>query len=251
MTIKHKCKEAYDLVHNYLNDRSHTTVKPGYTSQPKVQSSVKQKIHQSLQILRETLKDNINEISISYNGGKDCLVMLILILSTIHELGLDMDEDFKLPSVYINSDEPFMEVNKFISDSTKYYHLDSTIIKSDLKSGFQQYLSDNPQINTIIVGIRHSDPYGSELTYKQETDHNWPKFMRIHPILNWTYVEIWEFIIGCGLDYCCLYDKGYTSLGGVHNTIRNPKLQQGEDYLPAYMLTDNADEYERLGRNIK
>ena len=48
-----------------------------------------------------------------------------------------------------------------------------------------------------------------------------------------------------------MYDEGYTSLGGVGDTLRNPKLRyvdaEGrEGYRPAYVLTEDGE--ERLGR---
>ncbi len=54
-----------------------------------------------------------------------------------------------------------------------------------------------------------------------------------------------------GLRYCAMYDEGYTSLGGVNDTLRNPNLKYvGDDgrerYKPAYEMT--WDEGERLGR---
>lgn len=153
-----------------------------------------------------------------------------------------------LDSIYINSETPFPEVSKFIEESTKYYGLNPIIIKSSLKTGFEQYLNQHPKIKTIIVGIRYSDPYGEFLQPEQQTDHNWPKFVRIHPILHWNYVDVWDFIIGCNLKYCILYDKGYTSLGGIDTTIPNPYLKHGDSFLPAYLLFDEADERERLGR---
>ena len=54
------------------------------------------------------------------------------------------------------------------------------------------------------------------------------------------------------LEYCSMYDEGYTSLGGVGDTLRNPNLryldpQTGQEkYRPAYELTE--DGAERLGR---
>lgn len=205
------------------------------------------------------LTDSIKEIAISYNGGKDCLVMLLLLLATIHKkyssdvysnpsLNL-LPKDFKLDSIYINSEVPFPELTDFIHESTHEYHLNQITIKSSLKDGFQYYLDEvNSNIKVIIVGIRYSDPYGSQLKYEQATDHSWPEFIRIHPVLHWNYTDIWYFILGCNLLYCSLYDEGYTSLGGIDTTQKNDFLKVGDSYLPAYMLEEKADERERKGR---
>lgn len=53
---------------------------------------------------------------------------------------------------------------------------------------------------------------------------NYPPFMRFNPILDWSYRDVWDFIKACQLPYCNLYDHGYTSLGTVKDTIRNPEL---------------------------
>jgi len=53
--------------------------------------------------------------------------------------------------------------------------------------------------------------------------------MRFNPILDWSYRDVWDFIKACELPYCNLYDHGYTSLGTVKDTIRNPELLKGED----------------------
>ncbi|CUM68394.1 uncharacterized protein PRCAT00006117001 [Priceomyces carsonii] len=196
----------------------------------------------------------------SYNGGKDCLVMLVILLATIHKKisnnRKDLTEipaDYKLDSIYINSELPFPQLADFIERSTRHYHLNPIIIKSSLKEGFETYLNKvNTKVKAIVVGIRHSDPYGSQLHYEQMTDHNWPKFLRIHPILHWNYVDVWDFLIGCDLGYCEMYDLGYTSLGGKESTMRNPclRIEGTDNYLPAYMLSEKADERERLGRNV-
>ena len=37
----------------------------------------------------------------------------------------------------------------------------------------------------------------------------------IHPIIDWTTREVWEFIKGRGLPYCSLYDEGFKRIGCV------------------------------------
>lgn len=56
-----------------------------------------------------------------------------------------------------------------------------------------------------------------------------------------------QFIRHLGVEYCELYDKGYTSLGGTTDTNPNPALAAAASaYRPAYELMD--DDEERLGR---
>jgi hypothetical protein len=38
------------------------------------------------------------------------------------------------------------------------------------------------------------------------------------------FYTVWEFLLGCQLPYCGLYDEGYTSLGNKSNTVPNLDL---------------------------
>ena len=120
----------------------------------------------------------------------------------------------------------------------------------------------------MLVGIRRTDPYGSQLSHFDRTDGGWPDLMRVHPIVDWRYCDVWSFILALRVPYCALYDVGYTSLGGVNNTDPNPALAVAVaagggatagagagagaaaagtcGYKPAYELANEAD--ERLGR---
>lgn len=73
--------------------------------------------------------------------------------------------------------------------------------------------------------------------------------MRVNPILDWLYNDVWDFLRLLRVPYCSLYDKGYTSIGNTKNTQPNPALKilgSGKMYLPAYRLKDGA--LERQGR---
>jgi FAD synthetase len=237
-------------------------------------------------------------LSISYNGGKDCLVLLILYLSVLHThftqpVSRRKDGDSStfptsIPSIYAKPPDPFPAVTRFVSQSTKTYHLDLTHIPTLGKPSHSHPLAINNQINqpkaaftfpgafayylsltststskgitAIFVGTRRTDPHGHHLTHFDPTDKNWPAFMRIHPVIDWHLSEIWTFLradelrdprTGQRLEYCSMYDEGYTSLGGVGDTLKNPKLRYLDKdgsvgYRPAYELTE--DDEERLGR---
>ncbi|EER38560.1 FAD synthetase [Histoplasma capsulatum H143] len=240
----------------------------------------------SLNVIQEALKRfSLNELSLSYNGGKDCLVMLILFLSSLHPLPTteSLSKDGKptpppttIPAIYAQPHHPFRSVEEFVASSSHDYHLSLVRYTTDpprstLRTVFAFYLDHHPQIRAIFVGTRRTDPHGEKLTHFDHTDHGWPGFMRIHPVIDWHYAEIWAFIRHLGIEYCPLYDEGYTSLGGTNDTHPNPKLKiisnenSNDDpiqrpssssytsnggkvrYSPAYELMD--DDEERLGRD--
>jgi len=93
----------------------------------------------------------------------------------------------------------------------------------------------------VLMGSRSTDPRGMYMRGKVEwTDADWPRFLRVCPVLDWSYSEIWEAIRGLSVLYCNLYDEGYTSIGERSKSLPNPALKIGdrEKYLPAWRLQD-------------
>ena len=60
-----------------------------------------------------------------------------------------------------------------------------------MRPALEAYLEDRPAIRAIFLGTRRTDPHGEFLTHFDPTDEGWPQFMRIHPVIDWHYVEIW------------------------------------------------------------
>ena len=100
------------------------------------------------------------------------------------------------------------------------------------------------------MGQRKSDPYCNELKLETHCSEGWPDLIRINPILDWNYNDIWNFLIKYKIEYCKLYDKGYTSLGSYITTIKNPLLFDIKNniFKPAYLL--KYGNTERFGRVI-
>ena len=112
-------------------------------------------------------------------------------------------------------------------------------------------ITEEEGIKAIILGNRYRDPYSDQLKPTCASSPGWPVFTRVHPVLEWTYSEVWDFLRKFHLPYCSLYDQGYTSLGERHNSIPNPHLAVESDegtkkFLPAYELKNG--EYERESR---
>lgn len=145
-----------------------------------------------------TPQHRLEEISISYNGGKDCLVLLILFLCALatHPAPLPT----RLQSVYIISPHPFTEVDDFVDESEADYSLVLARYAMPMKAAFAKYLEDEPRVKAIFVGTRRTDPHGQLLTHFDPTDQGWPAFMRVHPVIDWHYVEIWG--VSCSSSRC-------------------------------------------------
>ncbi len=93
--------------------------------------------------------------------------------------------------MYIISPHPFEEVDNFVDSSAAEYRLDLARYAMPMKGAFAQYLKDKTSVKAIFVGTRRTDPHGQLLTHFDVTDQGWPSFMRVHPMIDWQYVEIW------------------------------------------------------------
>jgi len=138
---------------------------------------------------RANHSSSLEEISLSYNGGKDCLVLLILLLASLSTHRSPLPK--RLQSVYIISPHPFAEVDEFVDSSQADYKLDLARYAMPMKEAFKVYLEEHNNVKAILVGTRRTDPHGQSLTHFDETDQGWPSFMRVHPVIDWHYAEIW------------------------------------------------------------
>ncbi|KNZ75389.1 FAD synthase [Termitomyces sp. J132] len=197
-------------------------------------------------------------VSISFNGGKDCTVLLHLYAGALARRLARGHTMKPIPAIYIPVPSPFPSLEKFIEETVKNYNLDlfrcsshpeqaenmvttSTFTDSlytkqpkpnaskpkgpdGMRRALEAYKRRFPHITAILIGTRRSDPHGAKLSHRNMTDEGWPQFERINPIINWSYSQVWTFLRQLKVPYCCLYDEGYTSLGSTFNTFPNPAL---------------------------
>ncbi|KJA23831.1 hypothetical protein HYPSUDRAFT_558928 [Hypholoma sublateritium FD-334 SS-4] len=199
-----------------------------------------------------------DNVSLSFNGGKDCTVLLHLYAGAIARR-LQPPETMKpIHAIYIPVPSPFQTLEDFIAEATRLYDLDlfscgheapeveSIVTPAPLPAGasyvdvpkavgkanggegmlqaLQTYKDRFPHITAILIGTRRTDPHGAKLSHRNMTDPGWPCFERVNPIINWAYTDVWAFLRRLDVPYCTLYDEGYTSLGSTFNTFPNPAL---------------------------
>lgn len=140
------------------------------------------------------------------------------------------------------SSHPFVEVDDFVDVCIRSYALDLHRYALPMKSAFATYLRENPRVKAVFVGTRRTDPHGEFLNHFDRTDHGWPDFMRVQPVIDWHYQEVWAVsypgnreregvneCIGVGADAGCIVPeraRGAVLLSlrhGVHQSRRHDR----------------------------
>ncbi|KAI9086287.1 hypothetical protein K1719_031741 [Acacia pycnantha] len=129
-------------------------------------------------------------------------------------------KDFPIQTIYFECSGAFPDINSFTYETAALYGLQIDNIHLDFKSGLETLLKNKP-IRAIFLGVRVGDPTAIGQEQFSPSSPGWPAFMRVNPILDWSYRDVWAFLLTCKVQYCCLYDRGYTSIGSIHDTVSN------------------------------
>ncbi|PIA14006.1 adenine nucleotide alpha hydrolases-like protein [Coemansia reversa NRRL 1564] len=206
------------------------------------------KVSSALRIIEQAIEQyGPSHLALSFNGGKDCTALMHMVRAALHKFECNNGiHDSPLVTLCVLYKRQFLEIDDFVRHSVDQYNLELVKKEGSMKQGLQSFKDDYPDIQAIFVGTRRDDPYSSTLGFFSPTDNDWPRFMRVNPIIDWSFDDIWEYIHTAGVHYCCLYEQGYTSLGDVDSTVRNPALLRDGEYQPAWLLTNCC--LERNGR---
>lgn len=186
----------------------------------------------------------LSGVALCFNGGKDCTLLLYLLLIVLWDLHPSGLSSASVQVMYVASGDAFVEVEQFVACVAAAHPCLAMdrIEEPDVRSGLALYLSRHPEVKAMFLGTRRTDPYSATLPIYAPTDADWPQVLRVHPILDWDYHQVWSLIRLLRVPYCSLYEIGYTSLGSASNTLPNPIL----DGRPAWELARAED--ERAGR---
>lgn len=209
-------------------------------------------LEKSIQTVEKCFDEfNPNEIFISFNGGKDCTALLHLVHSVmLKKYGQKTYP--RLTGVYFKPQHPFKEIEDFIHQSASRYNVHLIIRDGPIRPSLEALVKEEGRgWKACLMGVRRNDPNCKNLNYMQETDEGWPRLVRVSPILDWTFQDVWTYLRELHVPYCSLYDRGYTSLGNAQNTKPNPALEYVDEngricYKPAYLLRE--EKMERQGR---
>uniref|UniRef100_A0A7S1QS86 FAD synthase n=1 Tax=Alexandrium catenella TaxID=2925 RepID=A0A7S1QS86_ALECA len=193
------------------------------------------------------LYSTTGELAISFNGGKDACVVLFLWLAALAAAPTRNGDTATVPQVvFFDSADEFDCVQCFVAWVVRSLDLPMiTVQNRSFREGMEDLVGRG--VCAMVMGQRRNDPWMAGVSAFSPSTDGWPAFMRINPIIDWSYADVWTFLLGFGLPYCKLYDEGYTSLGSINNTLPNPALLRHDgSYAPAHELRDES--LERAGR---
>jgi len=205
------------------------------------------KIRKSQEIIKETLERHPNS-GLGFSGGTDSVVLLHLALPVIPK---------DLPIIFVNTRYQFPETYKYIEEIisgwglTNFHEVKAEEGKiEDMKKRFGFKTPDFTEVccgyhkiaplkkaiedfkltafMSGIRGIEHEERAKETIISPRDTH------FRINPLLFWTSEDILTYVKDFDITCNPLYAEGYTSLGCMHCTEKNP----------------DPEAHERAGRGI-
>eukprot|EP00193_Tetraselmis_chui_P002595 CAMPEP_0177759498 /NCGR_PEP_ID=MMETSP0491_2-20121128/4767_1 /TAXON_ID=63592 /ORGANISM="Tetraselmis chuii, Strain PLY429" /LENGTH=512 /DNA_ID=CAMNT_0019275337 /DNA_START=159 /DNA_END=1697 /DNA_ORIENTATION=- len=192
-------------------------------------------------------------LSFSFNGGKDSTVLLHLTRAAVAQYREEHGPEVTGPgdfggiyTFFYDHGSDFKELYEFVALETEKYGLATETLTTAYKEGLQKIVTERP-VKAILLGTRRGDPNAGDQEHFSPSTPGWPPFMRVNPVLEWTYHEVWNFLLATKVPYCSLYDRGYTSIGSTATTVPNDLLRRSDgSFAHARLLADPRQ--ERAGR---
>jgi len=170
--------------------------------------------------------------AVGWTGGKDSTVVLALWREVLAAKrpgapvrALNLDTGCKFPEVLVFRDRLVREwdlelhiVRPEVELSRYSLAVDPVACCGDLKIRPLNEAIFRLSIPALLTGVRADEnPDRADRPWKEDHgDH-----VRVLPILEWTELDIWTFMVREGIPWCTLYDQGYRSLGCVPCTSRS------------------------------
>lgn len=186
-------------------------------------NTLAEKIAQSQAVLKEALERFPKRIALAWTGGKDST-------TTLHLLRDLCGGKVPIPILNIDTSVKFKEIYEFRDRIAQEWNLTLIVERNEEALKTIKIAEDREECclrlkaeviaeaikkynwEALITGMRWDEqPDRVAETYFSPREN--PPHTRVHPILHFTELDIWQYINEKNVPFCALYQRGYRSLG--------------------------------------
>lgn len=192
-----------------------------------------EKVAVACELLEETaLEFGPESVAVAWTGGKDSTVLLHLWRKVMSGLGLS-----HVRALNLDTGCKFVEVMDFRDHLAVEWDIDLTIARPAVDLELFPVAQDKVAccaalkveplsrsvvemgVEALLTGIRRDEHPDRDRPARERRER--PNCMMVHPLLDFTEVDVWAYIMQEQLPYCALYSEGYRSLGCVPCTEKS------------------------------
>jgi len=191
-------------------------------------------------------------LAVAWTGGKDSTLLLSLVRERLAALA----PGEPVRAISIDTGVKFPEIVAFRDALAEEWGLDLTIARPEVSLAGAPLAEDklaccrelkvlplarvirDTGVRVLLTGIR-ADEHPSRAARSAVERLDEPEHLRLHPLMHFTEMDVWAFIMDRGLPACPLYLKGYRSLGCMPCTAppgSGPGERGGRDQSKEAML---------------
>ena len=191
---------------------------------------------------RITGEKDPTSIYVAWTGGKDSTVLLWLWKTVLRDLF--PEASVSLQTLRVDTGLEFPEIQEFCRDLGQKWNVAETLTGPDparipeepgkdpvaccgeLKIKPLREAVRSGGVGVLLTGLRQDEhPGRSERSVFEARED--PRYLQVNPILEWSEMDIWSFILAESLPYCSLYEQGYRSLDCQPCTEQSHAAERG------------------------
>lgn len=191
------------------------------------------KLQAAHNLLSEILKEyGPDKVAVAWTGGKDSTLVLHLWRAVLREanappaFAVNLDTGSKFPEILTFRDKWAEEWKLRLAvaqpDQVDIPMAEDTVACCQARK-VEPLLQaiERFDVRVLLTGIRR-DEHPDRSNRAQKELHSHPAHWRIHPIFEFTEMDVWAATVNALLPWCELYNQGYRSLGCMPCTVRTP-----------------------------